>query len=67
MSWEATNLIRIEAPDFVAGIDWNAYYDANGVRHYKHRCAPIIKYMTKWSWDRIAMYCAKRGWKWKIM
>uniref|UniRef100_A0A6M3KD84 Uncharacterized protein n=1 Tax=viral metagenome TaxID=1070528 RepID=A0A6M3KD84_9ZZZZ len=66
MAYNTTDLIRITSPFFVVGIDWNAFYVDN-VRHYNHRCAPIIGYMRTWSIERILLYCAKRGWKWEVL
>lgn len=60
------DFIRIESSFFVAGIEWNAYYVCR-VKQYKHRCAPIIHYMSTWSLEKILEYCAKRGWKWKVL
>lgn len=63
---EPTNLIRIESPWFVAGVEWRTYSVGN-TTFYNHRCAPIIHYMRDWGVIRILNYCAKRGWKWKVI
>lgn len=46
-------LIRIVAPHFVAGVMMGS----------PNRCAPIVKYMAKWSSEEILAYCKKKGWE----
>lgn len=52
-------LIRIVAPYFCCGII---------VNHPKFNvCAPIIKYMSGWSKDRVISYCKSKGWNAEIL
>jgi len=53
------------APHFVAGID--VFKVTSGVLgwtedEYLNDCAPILKYMKKWSASEIRQYCIKKGW-----
>lgn len=48
-------ILSVDAPHFVAGI----VFDQNTVK----RAAPIIKYMTGWSKEKMTTYCEYRGWK----
>ena len=45
-------IARIVAPHFVAGVDIPA-----------RRSAPIVSYMLRWPPQRIASYCASKGWR----
>lgn len=48
-------LLQITSDYFVAGVKVGE--DA----------APIIKYMSQWSFDKIVEYCYKKGWKVKLV
>ena len=54
MSFDLT--VRITAPHFVAGYDMT-----------RGNIAPIIKYMRGWSLDKIAVYCARKGWTYEVL
>jgi hypothetical protein len=54
------NLVQITAPHFVAGID---YGDGRATPRY----APIIGYMRGWSFDRIRIYCSRKGWMLEVL
>lgn len=54
-------LVRIEAPHFVAGIIID--FDNDKVLN----AAPIVKYMKNWTWSRASQYCDTRNWKWEIL
>jgi hypothetical protein len=48
-------LAVIDAPHFYAGVVlWNDKVV---------EAAPIVKYMRKWSRDRVRVYCQQKGWK----
>jgi hypothetical protein len=48
---ERSKFLVILAPHFTAGVEVG------------DRAAPIIKYMAKWSEEKIREYCNKKGWK----
>lgn len=48
-------LIRIVSPWFVVGVE--CFDDG------RKRAAPIVKYMSGWTVNRILRYSNKRGWK----
>lgn len=63
-------LIRIEAPHFVAGIEIDGAtgrYDCDDKLVSIHRCAPIVKYMKGWSTARIMRYCRVKRWKCRMV
>jgi hypothetical protein len=47
-------LARVTAPHFVAGLVLRAAT--------VHEAAPILRYMLGWSAQRVARYCAHKGW-----
>ena len=47
-------LLRIVAQHFVAGIDGS-------------RCAPIVKYMSTWSTERVIAYCRSKHWQCEVL
>jgi hypothetical protein len=48
-------LAQITAPHFCAGI---VLFDDRVVE-----AAPIVRYMKRWSRDRVRDYCASKGWR----
>ena len=48
-------LVRITAPHFCAGVV------------VRERAAPIVKYMTGWSADRIRAYCHNKRWRCEVV
>ncbi|WP_063685488.1 hypothetical protein [Bradyrhizobium stylosanthis] len=48
-------LAQIRGPNFTAGI---VLFDDVVVE-----AAPIVRYMRRWSRDRVRDYCAKQGWQ----
>lgn len=48
------SLIRITAPYLVAGFEFDGVV---------RRAAPIIRYMTGWSQERVAAYATRKGWQ----
>jgi hypothetical protein len=48
-------LVVIDAPHFFAGL---ILWDDRVVE-----AADIVKYMRRWSRDRVRNYCAQKGWK----
>lgn len=63
-------LLRIEAPHFVAGIEIDGAigcYDYDYKPVTIHRCAPILKYMEGWTVSRIKYYCKKKGWSYQLL
>ncbi len=48
-------LAAIDAPHFFAGV---VLWDDRVVE-----AAPIVKYMRKWTRDRVRDYCKTKGWK----
>ena len=60
-------LIRIDAPHFVAGIVFEYKTNNQNIEYCKVLdVAPIIKYMKKWSIDKVVNYCCKKKWKWEF-
>jgi hypothetical protein len=51
-----TRLYRITAPHFCAGVLVDAL-------HCVVDAAPIVRYMVGWTDERMAGYCARRGWQ----
>lgn len=51
---KAAIVLRIKADHFVAGVE---IYNRG-----PNRCAPILKYMTNWSYQKILNYCKQRKW-----
>lgn len=49
------SVVSIDAPHFNAGV----VFDQNTVK----KAAPIIKYMTGWSKEKMVAYCESKGWK----
>ena len=60
-------LVRITAPYFVAGVEVRKIFEGRmGDRdEYDNICAPIVKYMKKWSPLRIRDYCRKKSWRYE--
>ena len=57
-----TQLIRIEAPHFVAAVEV-AYKASNDPpSRVVIATAPILKYMRWWTEARVLDYCASKGW-----
>ncbi len=52
-------LAAVDAPHFHAGIVLRADRVVEA--------APILKYMTGWSRDRVRSYCAAKGWRVSIV
>lgn len=53
-------LIRIVAPHFVAGLEWNE--NSNQVI----KAAPIIHYMMGWHIRQIEEYCNNKEWSMEV-
>lgn len=51
-------LVRIEAPHFVAGIEYRS-------RTF-NVCPPILRYMKDWNLYEITTYCQSKNWRYKI-
>jgi len=51
-------LVQIRAPHFTAGVL---------VLSGGNYCAPIVKYMARWSLPAIRDYCARKGWTCEVV
>lgn len=61
---KSIGLARIEAPYFIAGIEFS-----KDTKTVVTRAAPIIKYMIGWSPIDVKTYCLKKKWriKWRAL
>lgn len=57
-----TRLLRIEAPHFVAGMEFTR---TDAGQWQVTQTAPILVYMQDWSPERIKAYLVEKGWTWE--